>query len=322
MEKMAVTGGAGFIGSNLAERLASQGYPVVVVDNFSTGRECNLLGWSSRFSDRVEVARTDINETDTLRRLFRGVRFVFHQAAIPSVPRSVADPALTHASNITGTLSVLIAARDAGVSRVVVASSSSVYGDDQTLPKQEDRVGHPLSPYALSKLVCEQYCRLFLQLYGLQTVCLRYFNVFGPRQDPGSEYAAVIPRFSTRLLAGRRPTVYGDGEQTRDFTYVDNVVDANWHAANHPRAAGGVFNIGCGTKTSLNQLIEQVNAILGTRLEPVYEAARAGDVRHSVADVGRARDLLGYAPAISLQEGLERVLAWFRENREAWDGTA
>ena len=322
MEKMAVTGGAGFIGSNLAERLASQGYPVVVVDNFSTGRECNLLGWSSRFSDRVEVARTDINETDMLRRLFRGVRFVFHQAAIPSVPRSVADPALTHASNITGTLSVLIAARDAGVSRVVVASSSSVYGDDQTLPKQEDRVGHPLSPYALSKLVCEQYCRLFLQLYGLQTVCLRYFNVFGPRQDPGSEYAAVIPRFSTRLLAGRRPTVYGDGEQTRDFTYVDNVVDANWHAANHPRAAGGVFNIGCGTKTSLNQLIEQVNAILGTRLEPVYEAARAGDVRHSVADVGRARDLLGYAPAISLQEGLERVLAWFRENREAWDGTA
>jgi UDP-glucose 4-epimerase len=322
MEKMAVTGGAGFIGSNLAERLASQGYPVVVVDNFSTGRECNLSGWSSRFSDRVEVARTDINETDTLRRLFRGVRFVFHQAAIPSVPRSVADPALTHASNITGTLSVLIAARDAGVSRVVVASSSSVYGDDQTLPKQEDRVGHPLSPYALSKLVCEQYCRLFLQLYGLQTVCLRYFNVFGPRQDPGSEYAAVIPRFSTRLLAGRRPTVYGDGEQTRDFTYVDNVVDANWHAANHPRAAGGVFNIGCGTKTSLNQLIEQVNAILGTRLEPVYEAARAGDVRHSVADVGRARDLLGYAPAISLQEGLERVLAWFRENREAWDGTA
>jgi UDP-glucose 4-epimerase len=322
MEKMAVTGGAGFIGSNLAERLASQGYPVVIVDNFSTGREQNLSGWSSRFSDRVEVARTDINDTDTLRRLFRGARFVFHQAAIPSVPRSVADPASTHASNITGTLSVLIAARDAGVSRVVVASSSSVYGDDQTLPKQEDRVGRPLSPYALSKLVCEQYCRLFQQLYGLQTTCLRYFNVFGPRQDPGSEYAAVIPRFSTRLLAGRRPTIYGDGEQTRDFTYIDNVVDANWHTANHPRAAGGVFNIGCGTQTSLNQLVAQVNAILGTRLEPVYEPARAGDVRHSVADVGKARDLLGYKPAISLQEGLERVLAWFRENKEAWNGTA
>jgi nucleoside-diphosphate-sugar epimerase len=322
MEKMAVTGGAGFIGSNLAERLASQGYSVVIVDNFSTGREQNLAGWTGRYSDRVEVARADINETDTLRSLFQHVRFVFHQAAIPSVPRSIADPALTHASNITGTLSVLIAARDAGVSRVVVASSSSVYGDDQTLPKQEDCVGNPLSPYALSKAVCEQYCRLFQQLYGLETVCLRYFNVFGPRQDPRSEYAAVIPRFSTRLLARRRPTIYGDGEQTRDFTYVDNVVDANWHAANHPRAAGGVFNIGCGTRTSLNQLVAWLNSILGTDLQPAYEAARAGDVRHSVADVSRARELLGYAPAVSLQHGLERVVAWFRENTEAWDGTA
>jgi len=322
MEKMAVTGGAGFIGSNLAERLASRGYPVVILDNFSTGREQNLSGWTGRFSDRVEVVRTDINETDTLRRLFQGVRFVFHQAAIPSVPRSIADPALTHASNITGTLSVLIAARDAGVSRVVVASSSSVYGDDQKLPKQEDRVGNPLSPYALSKAVCEQYCRLFQQLYGLETVCLRYFNVFGPRQDPRSEYAAVIPRFCTRLLAGRKPMIYGDGEQTRDFTFVDNVVDANWHVANHPRAAGGVFNIGCGTRTSLNQLVTWLNSILGTALQPSYEAARAGDVRHSVADVSKARDLLGYTPAVSLQNGLERVVAWFRANTEAWDGTA
>jgi UDP-glucose 4-epimerase len=322
MEKMVVTGGAGFIGSNLAERLASQGYPVVILDNFSTGREQNLSGWTSRYSDRVEVVQTDVNETDTLRRLFQGVRFVFHQAAIPSVPRSIADPALTHASNITGTLSVLIAARDAGVSRVVVASSSSVYGDDQTLPKQEHRVGNPLSPYALSKAVCEQYCRLFQQLYGLETVCLRYFNVFGPRQDPRSEYAAVIPRFCTRLLAGRKPTIYGDGEQTRDFTFVDNVVDANWHVANHPRAAGGVFNIGCGTRTSLNQLVTWLNSILGTALQPSYEAARAGDVRHSVADVSKAQDLLGYTPAVSLQNGLERVVAWFRINTEAWDGTA
>jgi len=316
MERMAVTGGAGFIGSNLAERLASQGYPVVVVDNFSTGREQNLAGWTRKLSDRVEVARTDVNETDTLRRLFKGARFVFHQAAIPSVPRSVADPARTHASNVTGTLSVLIAARDAGISRVVVASSSSVYGDDQTLPKREDHVGHPLSPYALSKVTCEQYCRLFHKLYGLETVCLRYFNVFGPRQDPGSEYAAVIPRFSTRLLAGMRPTIYGDGEQTRDFTYIDNVVEANWRAANHPRAAGGVFNIGCGTQTSLNQLVARLNAILDTRLDPVYEAARAGDVRHSVADVSKARDILEYTPAVSLDEGLERVLAWFRETKE------
>jgi len=316
MERMAVTGGAGFIGSNLAERLASQGYPVVVVDNFSTGREQNLAGWTRKLSDRVEVARTDVNETNTLRRLFKGARFVFHQAAIPSVPRSVADPARTHASNVTGTLSVLIAARDAGISRVVVASSSSVYGDDQTLPKREDHVGHPLSPYALSKVTCEQYCRLFHKLYGLETVCLRYFNVFGPRQDPGSEYAAVIPRFSTRLLAGMRPTIYGDGEQTRDFTYIDNVVEANWRAANHPRAAGGVFNIGCGTQTSLNQLVARLNAILDTRLDPVYEAARAGDVRHSVADVSKARDILEYTPAVSLDEGLERVLAWFRETKE------
>ena len=322
METMAVTGGAGFIGSNLAERLASQGYPVVIVDNFSTGREQNLAGWSGKFSDRVEVVRADINETDTLRRLLQGARFVFHQAAIPSVPRSVADPALTHASNITGTLSVLIAARDAGVRRVVVASSSSVYGDDPTLPKREDRVGHPLSPYALSKITCEQYCRLFHHLYGLETVCLRYFNVFGPRQDPRSEYAAVIPRFSTRLLAGRGPTIYGDGEQTRDFTYIDNVVDANWQAANHPRAAGEAFNIGCGTRTSLNHLVAQLNTILGTQLQPVYEASRAGDVRHSVADVSKARDLLEYTPAISLQAGLERVLAWFREHAEAWNGTA
>ena len=320
MEKMAVTGGAGFIGSNLAERLAAWGYPVVILDNFSTGRKQNLAGWSSRFSDRVEVVREDINETGELRRLFQGVRFVFHQAAIPSVPRSVADPALTHSSNITGTLSVLIAARDAGVSRVVVASSSSVYGDDATMPKQEARTGHPLSPYALSKLVCEQYCRLFHRLYGLESVCLRYFNVFGPRQDPRSEYAAVIPRFSTRLLAGSRPTIYGDGEQTRDFTYIDNVVDANWQAANHPRAAGEVFNIGCGTQTSLNQLIRELNTILGTELSPVYEAPRAGDVRHSVADVGKARDLLEYTPAVSLRSGLEQVLQYFRENAEVWNG--
>lgn len=322
MQKMAVTGGAGFIGSNLAERLVSQGYPVVIVDNFSTGREQNLSGWATKFSDRLEIVRADINETETLRRLFRGVRFVFHQAAIPSVPRSVADPALSHSSNITGTLSVLIAARDTGVSRVVVASSSSVYGDDPRLPKREDRIGHPLSPYALNKAVCEQYCRIFHQLYGLESVCLRYFNVFGPRQDPRSEYAAVIPRFATRLLAGKSPTVYGDGEQTRDFTYIDNVVDANWQAANHPRAAGGVFNIGCGTQTSLNQLVAQLNEILGTQLQPAYEASRTGDVRHSVADVSKARDVIEYTPLVSLRTGLERVLAWFRENREAWNGIA
>ncbi|NWG13902.1 MAG: NAD-dependent epimerase/dehydratase family protein, partial [Acidobacteria bacterium] len=266
--------------------------------------------------------RADINETETLRRAFRDVRFVFHQAAIPSVPRSVADPALTNASNISGTLSVLLAARDAGVRRVVVASSSSVYGDDPALPKQEDRIGRPLSPYALSKLVCEHYCRLFLQLYGLESVCLRYFNVFGPRQDPESEYAAVIPRFATRLLAGRRPTIYGDGGQTRDFTYIDNVIDANWVAATHPRAAGEVFNIGCGSQTSLNQLLALFNRILGTRLEAAYKPPRAGDVRHSVADVSKAKRLLDYTPKVTLQTGLERVLDWYRNHPEASDGIA
>jgi len=322
MEKLAVTGGAGFIGSNLAERLVSQGHSVVIVDNFSTGKEQNLSGWTARFPDRVEIVRSDINATDVLRRAFQDVRFVFHQAAIPSVPRSVADPALTHASNVSGTLSVLIAARDAGVKRVIAASSSSVYGDDPVLPKREDRIGQPLSPYALHKVVCEQYCRLFQRLYGLETVCLRYFNVFGPRQDPKSEYAAVIPRLTTRLLAGERPTIYGDGEQTRDFTHVDNVLDANWLAVSRPEAVGKAFNIGCGIRTSLNQLVSQLNEILGTRLEPLYEPPRTGDVRHSVADVSMAGQLMGYVPKVSLRAGLERAIEWFRGHPETPHGTA
>ncbi|HYK91284.1 MAG TPA: SDR family oxidoreductase [Acidobacteriota bacterium] len=315
MDKMAVTGGAGFIGSNLAQHLASQGYPVVIIDNLLTGNEQNLEGWSGK--PGVEVLRMDINETDRLRQAFRGVRYVFHQAAIPSVPRSIADPQATEHSNISGTLSVLVAARDAGVQRVVAASSSSVYGDDPCLPKKEERVGRPLSPYALSKTVTEGYCRLFHQLFGLETACLRYFNVFGPRQDPKSEYSAVIPRFSTRLLAGKPPTVYGDGEQSRDFTFVANVVDANWRAATHPKAAGEVFNIGCGIQTSLNQLIQYMNQILGTNCPAQYELARAGDVRHSVADVGKARRLIDYSPEISLQDGLEKVLSWYRSRPEA-----
>ena len=247
MARIAVTGGAGFIGSNLAEFLLSQGHHLAVVDNFSTGREENLAGWADRAPGRFRLFRLDINETEGLRQAFAGAQYVFHQAAIPSVPRSVADPQATNLANISGTLSVLVAARDARVKRVVTASSSSVYGDDPGLPKKEGRMGRPLSPYALSKVVAEEYCRLFYQLYGLETVCLRYFNVFGPRQDPKSEYAAVIPRFATRLLAGEPPVIYGDGEQTRDFTYVSNVVDANWVAATHPQAQGEVFNVGCGT---------------------------------------------------------------------------
>ncbi len=317
MEKMAVTGGAGFIGSNLAENLLSQGFSVVVVDNLSTGREQNLSGLAESTEGRFQFLRIDINETDHLRRAFAGVAYVFHLAAIPSVARSITDPLATQASNINGTLSVLTAARDAGVKRVIAASSSSIYGDDPNLPKKEERLGRCLSPYALSKYVTEEYCRLFYNLYGLETVCLRYFNVFGPHQDPKSEYAAVIPRFTTRLLAGKPPIVYGDGEQTRDFTFVTNVIDANWKAAVQPNVAGEAFNIGCGTRTSLNQLLSMLNGILGGRIEPKYEAARKGDVRHSVADVSKAAKMLGYSPAVSLESGLRHVLDWYRNQPEA-----
>jgi len=314
MTKVAVTGGAGFIGSNLAEFLLNEGHRVSIVDNFSTGKPQNLEGWVDRRTESAEVLHFDINETEDLQRAFQGVEYVFHQAAIPSVPRSIADPQATNRANINGTLSVLVAARAARVRRVVVASSSSIYGDDPSLPKTETRTGRPLSPYALSKVVSEEYCRLFYQLYGLETVCLRYFNVFGPRQDPKSEYAAVIPRFATRLLAGLPPVIFGDGEQSRDFTFVSNVVDANWVAATHPAAAGEVFNIGCGTRTSLNQLWREMSLILQKTCEPSYEPTRPGDVRHSVADVSKAQRLLGYSPAVSLRDGLAKVIDWYRNH--------
>ncbi len=313
MEKMAITGGAGFIGSNLAEYLLGRDFSVVVVDDLSTGRAQNLSGWTEDAGSRFEFLQMDINETDRLRRAFGGVTYVFHLAAIPSVVRSVENPTATQSANINGTLSVLTAARDAGVKRVIAASSSSIYGDDPNLPKKEERIGRCLSPYALSKFVTEEYCRLFYRLYGLETVSLRYFNVFGPRQNPSSEYAAVIPRFSTRMLAGEPPIVYGDGEQTRDFTFIANVVDANWKAATCPGVAGEAFNIGCGARTSLNQLIEKLNHVLGNRLEPKYEPVRKGDVRHSVADIGKAAKMLGYSPSISLEAGLQRVLDWYRK---------
>ena len=322
MAKMAVTGGAGFIGSNLSEFLLHQGHSLVLIDDFSTGKERNLAGWSERARDRLQILRMDINETERLKSAFQGVQYVFHQAAIPSVPRSIADPQATNRVNIGGTLSVLVAARDAQVKRVVAASSSSVYGDDPNLPKTESRTGRVLSPYALTKAVCEEYCRLFNQLYGLETVCLRYFNVFGPRQDPKSEYAAVVPRFTTRLLAGLPPIIFGDGEQTRDFTFVRNVVDANWIAATHPKAAGETFNIGCGSRTSLNQLAYELSGILGTTCKPLYEPARPGDVKHSLADVGKARRLLDYTPSVSLREGLVKVMEWYRVHAEAWNGTS
>jgi UDP-glucose 4-epimerase len=312
MEKMAVTGGAGFIGSNLAEHLLSMGFSVTVIDNLSTGREQNLSGWSEKAGKLFQFLRADINDTDRLQQAFTGVSYVFHLAAIPSVARSIEDPALTQLANINGTLSVLTAAREAGVKRVIAASSSSIYGDEPNLPKKEERVGRCLSPYALSKFVTEEYCRLFWELYRFEAVALRYFNVFGPRQDPNSHYAAVIPRFSTRMLAGLPPIVYGDGEQTRDFTFVSNVVDANWKAATSPNVAGQAFNIGCGLRTSLNQLIGILNKILGTQIKPIYESARQGDVRDSLADIGKARTMVGYFPVVSLEAGLERVVNWHR----------
>jgi len=312
MEKMVVTGGAGFIGSNLAEHLLSMGFSVTVIDNLSTGREQNLSGWSEKAGKLFQFLRADINDTDQLQQAFTGVSYVFHLAAIPSVARSIEDPALTQLANINGTLSVLTAAREAGVKRVIAASSSSIYGDEPNLPKKEERVGRCLSPYALSKFVTEEYCRLFWELYRFEAVALRYFNVFGPRQDPNSHYAAVIPRFSTRMLEGLPPIVYGDGEQTRDFTFVANVVDANWKAATSPNVAGQAFNIGCGLRTSLNQLIGILNKILGTQIKPIYESARQGDVRDSLADIGKARTMLGYFPVVSLEAGLERVVNWHR----------
>ena len=312
METMAVTGGAGFIGSNLAEHLLAMGFSVTVIDNLSTGKKQNLSGWSERAGDRFQFLAADINDTDRLHRAFAGVSYVFHLAAIPSVARSIEDPAATQLANINGTLSVLSAARQAGVKRVIAASSSSIYGDEPNLPKKEERIGRCLSPYALSKFVTEDYCRLFWKLYGLETVALRYFNVFGPRQDPDSDYAAVIPRFVTRMLADKPPIVYGDGEQTRDFTFVSDVVDANWKAATSPDVAGQVFNIGGGLRTSLNQLIAAFNRILGTQITPVYEPARKGDVRDSAADIAKARNTIGYSPAVSLEAGLERVVNWYR----------
>src|SRR3989475_12707458 len=312
MDKMAVTGGAGFIGSNLAEHLLSQGHEVLLIDNFSTGRESNLKLWAERAGDRVKLLRADVNETEKLRHAFRGVLYVFHQAAIPSVPRSIEDPKGTESSNINGSLSLLLAARDAGVRRVVLASSSSVYGDDHNLPKVEERVGRPLSPYALSKSVGEQYCRLFYELYGLETVCLRYFNVFGPRQDPKSEYAAVIPRFILWGLRGQPLEVHGDGAQSRDFTYIDNVVEANLLAARAAGVGGEVFNVGCGNRVSLLEIIAKLETILGRRLPRRHEPPRPGDVAHTLADVSKGKRLLGYSPLVPFAEGLRRTVEDFR----------
>jgi nucleoside-diphosphate-sugar epimerase len=303
--RVLVTGGAGFIGSHLAERLCRDGHRVRVLDNFATGRRESLAS----IHDEVELVEGDVRSYEQVHRCVRGCELVFHQAALPSVPRSVQDPVTSHESNATGTLNVLLAARDEGVRRVIFASSSSVYGANRELPSREETPALPIAPYAVAKLAAENYCRAFSEVYGLETVSLRYFNVFGPRQDPLSEYAAVVPRFSAAMLDGRPPMVYGDGEQSRDFTYIDNAVEANLLAANASGVDGQVFNIACGEAITLNTLLEELRGITGSEVEAVHEAPRPGELRHSLADISRARETLGYEPAISLQKGLSRTVA-------------
>jgi nucleoside-diphosphate-sugar epimerase len=302
-----VTGGAGFIGSHLTEELVRRGHQVRVLDSLITGKRRNL-----DHIPGVEFVEGDLAEPGVAERAVKGVNFVLHQAAIPSVPRSVNDPITSNRANITSTLNILVAARDAGVKRLVYAGSSSAYGNTPTLPKREDMPTNPLSPYALQKLVGEQYCQMFTQLYGFETVTTRYFNVFGPRQDPGSPYSGVISLFSTALLEGRQPTIYGDGEQTRDFTYVANVVDGVLRACEAPNAVGEAINVACGTRISLNELLRVMNRIVGTSIQAIYKEARSGDVKDSQADITKARQLLGYTPIVGLEEGLEHTVAWCR----------
>ncbi len=308
MARWLVTGGAGFIGSHLAQTLLARGESVRIADDMSTGKAANL----AVLDGRAEILTGDLADAAFAREAVAGVDTVLHQAAIPSVPRSVADPLTSHRANVDATVAVLVAAKDAGVRRVVYAGSSSAYGDAPELPKHEAMTPQPLSPYALQKLVGEQYLQLFTSLYGLETVTIRYFNVFGPRQDPSSPYSGVIALFITRLLAGEAPIITGDGEQTRDFTYIDNVVDGVLRAAVSPHAAGKVINVATGEQTSINELAAVLAKLIGSPLAPVHVESRAGDVRDSLADLTRARQLLDYAPHVGLEDGLRRTIAWYR----------
>jgi UDP-glucose 4-epimerase len=307
--KYLVTGGAGFIGSHIAEALLEQGESVRIFDNLATGRKSNLAA----LKGRAQLIAGDLRDLDSVRSAMQGVEVVFHQGALASVPRSIVDPISSLETNINGTQNVLLAARDGGVRRVVYASSSSVYGNTPTLPKREDLPTNPMSPYALQKLTGELLCGIFTRIYMLETVALRYFNVFGPRQDPTSEYAAVIPRFLTALIEKRRPIVFGDGEQTRDFTYIANVVQANLLAATTPQAVGRAMNIGCGEQISLNSVLRIAGELLGVTVDAEYRDSRSGDVRDSLADISLARGLLGYKPAIGFREGLANTLEALRE---------
>ena len=310
MANYLVTGGAGFIGSHLVEELVRRGERVRVVDSLITGKRQNLSHVPA-----VDFMEGDLADPEIAQRAVKGMDYVLHQAAIPSVPRSVEDPITSNRANIDASLNVLVAARDAGVKRVVYAGSSSAYGNTPTLPKVETMPTAPLSPYALQKLVAEQYCRMFTDLYALETVTIRYFNVFGPRQDPSSPYSGVISLFISALCDGRQPTIYGDGEHTRDFTYVANVVDGVLRACTAPAAKGEVINVATGVRISLNTLFNTVRQLVGTNVEPLYGEPRAGDVKDSQADISKARRVLGYEPSVTFEEGLEKTVAWYRTSQ-------
>jgi len=307
--KALVTGGGGFIGSHLVERLLRDGHEVRVLDNFATGHRENLAAVDSD----VELVEGDVQSYERVHTAVRGCDLVFHIAALPSVPRSIQDPLTSTASNVTGTLNVLLAARDEDVRRVMFASSSSVYGPQREFPQREDAAARPISPYGVSKLAAEGYCRAFTQVYGIETVALRYFNVFGPRQDPHSQYAAVIPKFITAALEGERPVIFGDGEQSRDFTYVDNTVDGTVLAARAEGVAGETFNVACGEGTTLNQLVRHIAELSGEPVEATYAERQPGDLQRSLADISRARERLGYEPAIGITSGLEKTFVHVRD---------
>jgi UDP-glucose 4-epimerase len=306
-----VTGGAGFIGSHIAATLAGRGARVRIVDDLSTGHLENV----EEIGGDVEFVRASLTDDAALRRALAGVELVFHEAAIPSVPRSVEDPRATHEACVNATFKLLVAAKETSVRRVVYAASSSAYGDQPTLPKVETMSPEPLSPYAVAKLVGEYYCQVFTRAYGLETVALRYFNVFGPRQDPSSQYSGVISRFISALMRGERPVIFGDGEQSRDFTYVANAVEANLRAAESARAVGHVINVANGQRITLNELLEVLKRLTGREAEAEYRPPRVGDVRHSLADITRARDLLDYEPQVGLEDGLRHTIDWWQASR-------
>jgi nucleoside-diphosphate-sugar epimerase len=302
-----VTGGAGFIGSNIVERLVEKGYSVRVLDNFATGSRSNI----ESFKEDIELIEGDIRDFWTVVRATKGVDYILHQAALPSVPRSIDNPLTTTEVNVNGTLNILEAARINEVQRIVYASSSSVYGDSPEMPKREEMKPMPKSPYAITKLAGEEYCMNFHALYGLETVALRYFNVFGPRQNPFSQYSAVIPKFISMIKNGQNPTIWGDGETSRDFTYIENIINANVLACEKKEAAGNVINAACQATYTLNELAGMLNEIMGTDLSPTHGSEKIGDVKHSLADIGKARSILGYEPVVDFREGLKRTVSWY-----------